>query len=230
VAPPKALVVEDAPEIAVVVRSMLQKEGYDVTVAHDGARGLAAARSERPELVVLDLSLPDADGVEICRELRTFSDAYVVMVTARDDEVDKVVGLTVGADDYITKPFSPRELSARIRAMRRRPRATPQPGLVEFDNLSIDTDAREVTLDGVDLGLTKIEYDLLVLLAASPRRTHTRTQLLQHIWGEWYGNDHVIDVHLGNLRKKLGESASRPRFIRTVRGVGYRFEPGARTS
>jgi DNA-binding response OmpR family regulator len=200
-------------------------EGYDVTVAHDGTRGLAAARATNPELVILDLSLPDGDGVEVCRELRTFSDAYVVMVTARDDEIDKIVGLTVGADDYVTKPFSPRELAARIRAMRRRPRAVPQPGMLEYGALRIDTEAREATMDAELVELTKIEYDLLELLALSPRRTYTRDQLLRHVWGEWYGDDHVIDVHMGNLRRKLGETASQPRFIRTVRGVGFRFDP-----
>jgi DNA-binding response OmpR family regulator len=146
------------------------------------------------------------------------------MVTARDDEVDKIVGLTVGADDYVTKPFSPRELAARIRAMRRRPRVTTQQEARDFGRLIVDPVAREVKVDGEDVE-TKIEFDILDLLSSSPRRTFTREQLLVQVWGEWFGDDHVIEVHMGKLRKKLGESASQPRHIRTLRGVGYRFEP-----
>ncbi len=222
---PQALIIEDSPEITMLVSGMLEKEGYDVRATPQGLRGVEYARAERPELVILDLSLPDADGVEICRQLRGFTDAYVVMVTARDDEVDKIVGLTVGADDYVTKPFSPRELAARIRAMRRRPRVEAQPDVRDFGHLVIDPVAREVRVDGTDVELTKIEFDILELLSGSPRRTFTREQLLEHVWGDWFGDDHVIEVHMGKLRKKLGESASQPRHIRTLRGVGYRFEP-----
>lgn len=221
----QALVIEDSPEITLLVRSLLEKEGYDVVATPQGRRGVEYARAERPELVILDLSLPDTDGVEVCRELRSFSDAYVVMVTARDDEVDKIVGLTVGADDYVTKPFSPRELAARIRAMRRRPRIPAQREARDFGHLVIDPSAREVIVDGDEVELTRIEFDILELLSGSPRRTFTREQLLEHVWGDWFGDDHVIEVHMGKLRKKLGESASRPRHIRTLRGVGYRFEP-----
>jgi DNA-binding response OmpR family regulator len=221
----QALVIEDSPEITLLVRGLLEKEGYSVVATPRGIQGLEWARAKKPELVILDLSLPDRDGVEICRELRSFSDAYVVMVTARDDEVDKIVGLTVGADDYVTKPFSPRELAARIRAMRRRPRVTSQQEARDFGRLIIDPVAREVTVDGTDVELTKIEFDILDLLSSSPRRTFTREQLLVQVWGEWFGDDHVIEVHMGKLRKKLGESASQPRHIRTLRGVGYRFEP-----
>jgi DNA-binding response OmpR family regulator len=218
-------VIEDSPEITLLVRSLLEKEGYDVVATPQGRRGVEYARAERPELVILDLSLPDTDGVEVCRELRSFSDAYVVMVTARDDEVDKIVGLTVGADDYVTKPFSPRELAARIRAMRRRPRVPAQREARDFGHLLVDPSAREVMVDGDEVELTRIEFDILELLSGSPRRTFTREQLLEHVWGDWFGDDHVIEVHMGKLRKKLGESASRPRHIRTLRGVGYRFEP-----
>ncbi|MFN8168580.1 MAG: response regulator transcription factor [Candidatus Nanopelagicales bacterium] len=221
----QALVIEDSPEITLLVRSLLEKEGYDVVATPQGRRGVEYARAERPELVILDLSLPDTDGVEVCRELRSFSDAYVVMVTARDDEVDKIVGLTVGADDYVTKPFSPRELAARVRAMRRRPRIPAQREARDFGHLVIDPSAREVVMDGEEVELTRIEFDILELLSGSPRRTFTREQLLEHVWGDWFGDDHVIEVHMGKLRKKLGESASRPRHIRTLRGVGYRFEP-----
>ena len=221
----QALVIEDSAEITLVVRSLLEQEGYDVVATPHGRRGVEYARAERPELVILDLSLPDIDGVEVCRELRRFSDAYVVIVSARDDEVDKIVGLTVGADDYVTKPFSPRELAARVRAMRRRPRARDQGSAREFGHLVIDASAREVVMAGTEVELTRIEFDLLELLSRSPRRTVTREQLLEHVWGDWFGDDHVIEVHMGKLRKKLGESAAQPRHIRTLRGVGYRFEP-----
>jgi DNA-binding response OmpR family regulator len=222
---PQALVIEDSPEITLLVRSLLEKEGYHVVATPRGHSGLEFARAERPELVVLDLSLPDSDGVEICRQLRSFSDAYVVMVTARDEEVDKIVGLTVGADDYVTKPFSPRELAARIRAMRRRPRVPAQREARDFGRLVIDPVAREVIVEGDTVELTKIEFDILDLLSSSPRRTFTREQLLQHVWGDWFGDDHVIEVHMGKLRRKIGETAAEPRHIRTLRGVGYRFEP-----
>jgi DNA-binding response OmpR family regulator len=151
------------------------------------------------------------------------------MVTGRTDEVDRVVGLTVGADDYVTKPFSARELAARIGAMRRRPRAAADPEVWDFGPLRVDVAARETTLDGVLVDLTKVEFDLLSKLASEPRRAFARAQLLDAVWGgDWYGDDHVVDVHIGNLRKKLGESGSSPRFVYTVRGVGFRFEPQPR--
>jgi DNA-binding response OmpR family regulator len=221
----RALVVEDSVEVARLIDQMLRKEGYEASIAPSVATALDLARRERPDLVLLDLSLPDGDGVEVCRELRQFSDAYIIIVTSRSDEVDKIVGLSVGADDYVTKPFSPRELAARIRAMRRRPRAPQvQEDLRAFDGLTVDPVAREVVLDGDLLDLTKIEFDLLDMLTGEPRRTFTREQVLERVWGDWYGDDHVIDVHMGNLRRKLGDHASSPRFVRTVRGVGYRFE------
>ncbi|GAA3338447.1 response regulator transcription factor [Amorphoplanes nipponensis] len=210
-------------------RHLLEKEGFDVVVATDGISAVELAQSERPDIAILDLGLPGVDGIEVCRRIRQFTDAYIVMVTGRTDEVDKIVGLSVGADDYVTKPFSPRELAARIQAMRRRPRAaaaTPNAAIREYGSLRIDPDVREVTVDGRVLDLTKIEFGLLDLLSSAPRRTFTRNQLLEDVWGDnWYGDDHIIDVHVGNLRKKLGESASSPRHIRTLRGVGYRFEP-----
>jgi DNA-binding response OmpR family regulator len=210
-------------------RHLLEKEGFDVVVATDGIAAVELAQRERPDIAILDLGLPGVDGIEVCRRIRQFTDAYVVMVTGRTDEVDKIVGLSVGADDYVTKPFSPRELAARIQAMRRRPRtaaAAPSAAVREFGTLRIDPDVREVTVDDRVLDLTKIEFGLLDLLSSAPRRTFTRNQLLEDVWGDnWYGDDHIIDVHVGNLRKKLGESASAPRYIRTLRGVGYRFEP-----
>ncbi len=227
---PRALLVEDSPEFVLLCKHLLEKEGFDVVVAGDGGSAVELARREVLELAVLDLGLPGLDGLEVCRRIRQFTDAYVIMVTGRTDEVDKIVGLSVGADDYVTKPFSPRELAARIQAMLRRPRAgtaAPQQQAVsEFGKLRIDPVVRELTVDGQPVELTKIEFDLLELLSSSPRRTFTRNQLLESVWGDnWFGDDHIIDVHMGNLRRKLGESASAPRHIRTVRGVGYRFEP-----
>jgi DNA-binding response OmpR family regulator len=223
---PKSLLVEDTPEFVALCQRMLENEGFSVTVARDGERGVDLARAERPELVLLDITLPGIDGFEVCRKIREFTDAYIVMVTSRDEELDKVVGLTVGADDYVTKPFSARELSARIGAMRRRPRVAEQPDVRDFGELVVDPVAREATLAGEHVDLTKIEFDMLDLLSGSPRRTFTREQLLRTVWGgEWYGDDHVIDVHMGNLRRKIGESAARQRHVKTVRGVGYRFDP-----
>lgn len=222
---PAALLVEDNSEYTLIGTRLLENEGYEVHVATDGENGVGLARVHRPEVVLLDVTLPGIDGFEVCRRIREFSDAYVIMVTGRTDEVDRIVGLTVGADDYVTKPFSARELAARIAAMRRRPRSAPVNSLLEFDGLTIDDSAREVTLDGNPLDLTKIEFDLLSKLASEPRRVFARQQLLDAVWGgDWYGDDHVVDVHMGNLRKKLGESGSKPRFIHTVRGVGFRFE------
>ena len=225
VARPIALLVEDNREYALIGTRLLENEGFDVASAPDGETGIRLARTRRPEVVLLDVSLPGIDGFEVCRRIREFSDAYVIMVTGRTDEVDRLVGLTVGADDYATKPFSARELAARIGAMRRRPRAAAPTDALEFEGLSIDPNAREVRLDGQLLDLTKIEFDLLTKLASEPRRVFARQQLLDAVWGaDWYGDDHVVDVHMGNLRKKLGESGSNPRFIHTVRGVGFRFE------
>jgi DNA-binding response OmpR family regulator len=226
---PRALLVEDSPELVTICRRLLEKEGFDVTVTTEGSRAVELVRQQRPELAVLDLGLPDIDGIEVCRRIRQFTDAYVIMVTGRADEVDRVVGLSVGADDYVIKPFFPRELTARIQAVRRRPRgpASPQATTIrEFGTLCIDPVVREVTLGGRIVDLTKIEFGILDLLSSSPRRTFTRGQMLEEVWGDnWGGSDHVIDVHVGNLRKKLNESGSTSRYIRTVRGIGYRFEP-----
>ncbi|MGV1003901.1 MAG: response regulator transcription factor [Candidatus Nanopelagicales bacterium] len=222
---PRALVIEDAPEVAALTMKLLSDDGFEVYAGSTGQQGLALARERAPDVILLDLSLPDIDGFEVCRALRKFSDAYVIMVTNRDDEVDRVVGLTVGADDYVAKPFSPRELIARIHAMRRRPRTPGALNTRDFGRLVLDPDARDVTLDGKTLGLTKIEFELLELLTSQPRRAFTRAQLLDQVWGEWYSGDHMIDVHIGNLRRKLGDTARKKRYVHTVRGVGFRFEP-----
>ena len=228
----RALVVDDAREFRELVGGVLRRDGFTVELAEEGEAALALVGSFDPDVVVLDIGLPGIDGVEVCRRLRTFSDAYVVMLTARQDEVDKLIGLSVGADDYITKPFSSRELLARIRAMLRRPRASADAsdaraaGAVRrVGDLEVDIPAREVRAAGTRVELTKIEFDLLSVMAASPRVAFTRAQLLERVWGQgWFGDDHVVDVHVSKLRQKLGDDPRAPRYVRTVRGVGYRVE------
>jgi DNA-binding response OmpR family regulator len=233
----RVLVVDDEVALARVVASYLQREGFTVDLAHDGPTAVAAARANDPDLVVLDVMLPGFDGVEVCRQLRGFTDAYVIMLTARDEEVDKVVGLSVGADDYMVKPFSPRELIARVRAMLRRPRAVAgSTGSSAGDEqepfrqggLVVDPVARSVTLDGVPVELTRTEFDLLAAMAARPRAAFTRRQLIEAVWGaDWYGDEHIVDVHVGHLRRKLGDDPAEPTHLRTVRGVGYGMAPAA---
>jgi DNA-binding response OmpR family regulator len=229
----RALVVDDEVPLADVVASYLRREHFEVIVCHSGAEALTAAREVDPDVVVLDLGLPGIDGVEVCRQLRTFSDAYVVMLTARDTEMDTIVGLSVGADDYVTKPFSPRELVARIRAMLRRPRTVgaaaqevAAPARV-FGRLSIDVASRQVFIDGELIALTRTEFDILAALSSRPGQVWSRRQLIEAVWGEpWVGNDHLVDVHVGHLRRKLGDDPTEPRFVFTVRGVGYRMGSG----
>ena len=224
--------VDDEAALAEVVASYLHRDHFEVTVCHTGAEALSVAREVDPDVVVLDLGLPGIDGLEVCRQLRTFSDAYVVMLTARDTEMDTIVGLSVGADDYVTKPFSPRELVARIRAMLRRPRtvgtaAEPVQAARLFGLLSIDVDSRQVFLDGEPIPLTRTEFDILAALSSRPGVVWSRRQLIDSVWGEpWVGNDHLVDVHVGHLRRKLGDDPADPRFVFTVRGVGYRMGTG----
>jgi two-component system alkaline phosphatase synthesis response regulator PhoP len=228
----KALVVDDEQHLRDLVTSYLQREGFTVYGAGDGQTALTLARQHTPEIVILDLMLPEVDGLEVCRRLRAFSDAYIIMLTARAEEIDRIIGLEVGADDYLTKPFSPRELMARVHAMLRRPRrgaaggalpsAMPPPQ--RFGDLVIDHDRREAALAGTVISLTPLEFALLTTLAAHPGRVFTRAQLLEHVWGQdYFGDDHVVDVHIANLRKKLGDDSTAPRFVETMRGVGYRF-------
>lgn len=208
-----------------LVGEYLRAAGMDVAVARDGPSALEAARARRPDVVVLDVMLPGLDGFEVLRQVRTFSDAYVIMLTARAEEIDRIVGLSVGADDYMVKPFSPRELVARVKALLRRPRAaSPDARSLQLGELVIDQPARTVTLRGEPLTLTTIEFDLLLTLALDPGVVFTRQRLLDRVWGmDYVGDEHVVDVHLGNLRRKLGDHATRPAFIETVRGAGYRF-------
>lgn len=222
----RVLVVDDAPEYLELLVPLLAREGYDVDTAEDGEAALAAARAAAPDVVVLDVMLPKLDGMEVCRRLRGFSDAYVIMLTGRSDEVDRIVGLEVGADDYLTKPFSPRELLARVRAMLRRPRATTSAALHgprSFGSLTLDVPGRSVTVGQDSVELTRTEFDLLATLASDPSVVFDRARLRDEVWGpDWYGDDHVVDVHIANLRKKLDRGDGR-QFVKTVRGVGYRL-------
>jgi two-component system, OmpR family, alkaline phosphatase synthesis response regulator PhoP len=227
--PAHILVVDDEPPIVELVRGYLEREGWRVSTAADGHAAIAMARASAPDVVVLDLMLPGIDGVEVCRTLRTFSDAYVLMLTARSEELDKLVGLAVGADDYLTKPFSPRELVARIKVLLRRSRSgSPVAGVgsdarAPVEGLDVDAARHEARVDGGLVELTPIEFNLLLVLARDPGVVVGRGVLLDRVWGpEFVGDDHLVDVHVGNLRKKLGDDPSQPRFIETVRGVGYR--------
>lgn len=220
------LVVDDEPELRQMLHRYLKAEGFEVAEATDGERALSRIRDAPPDLVVLDVGLPGADGFAVLQETRKFSDVPVIMLTARTEEVDRVIGLTIGADDYIAKPFSPRELVARIRAvLRRGTRSRAETGeRLEFEGITLDLAARRVSVDGRDVDLSTLEFDLLAALSSAPGRVFTRAQLLERVWGwDYFGTERVVDVHIGNIRKLLGDDASDPRFIGTVRGVGYRF-------
>jgi DNA-binding response OmpR family regulator len=230
--PLRVLVIDDEEVLAGMVSAYLDRAGYAVTVSHDGLDGLRLAREVDPDVVVLDLGLPGLDGVEVCRQIRTFSDCYVLMLTARTDEVDKLIGLSVGADDYMTKPFSARELVAHVQVLLRRPRTyrgsavSEEPARV-FGPLIIDPSSREVQLNGEPIDLTRTEFDVLDVLSSRPRFAFSRRQLMDEVWGDsWVGDDHLVDVHVGHLRRKLGDDPASPRFVLTVRGVGYRMGAG----
>jgi len=222
----KVLVVDDEPHIRTVLRGYLEAEGFAVAEAADGEAAIAAVRAGAPDLVLLDVMLPGIDGLETLRQLRTFTDAYVILVTARTEELDKLVGLGVGADDYVTKPFSPREVAARVKAVLRRGRGAT---LVEddqllFEGLTVDPTRREVVVDGALVELSSLEFDLVAALARAPGRVFSRAQLLQQVWGyDFYGDERVVDVHVRSLRSRLGDDATDPHLIATVRGVGYKF-------
>ena len=220
------LVVDDEPHIRTVLRGYLQADGFEVAEAADGAAALAALRAQPPDLVLLDVMMPGIDGLEVLRQLRTFSDVYVILVTARAEEVDKLVGLGVGADDYVTKPFSPREVTARVKAVLRRDRGvrTAPEATLRFDGLTIDTAGRDVVVNGAPVALSSLEFDLLAALAATPGRVFSRAQLLERVWGyDFYGDERVVDVHIRSLRARLGDPAGDPHVIATVRGAGYKF-------
>ncbi len=218
---PTILVVDDEPGILKLVTSYLEKEGYRVYTAADGPGALKAARAYKPDLIVLDIMLPGMDGIEVLTHLRRESDVYVIMLTARTEETDKIVGLSVGADDYVTKPFSPRELVARIKAALRRigGASRQESSVLAFRHIRMDTGSRRVWVDEREVELTTTEFDLLQALAEQPGMVFSRERLLEKVWGhDYFGEIRVVDVHIGHIRRKLGEA-----YIVTVRGVGYRF-------
>ncbi|WP_190243026.1 response regulator transcription factor [Arthrobacter globiformis] len=241
------LVIEDDHDIRELVRVVLTQAGFEVRAASSGAEGVLAAKELDPAVITLDLGLPDIDGFEVARQIRQFSDAYIVMLTARAEELDTLIGLESGADDYLTKPFRPRELRARVAAMMRRPRSTPD--LAEeagspsaatnegrkytHNGLDLSYDSRTVAVDGQELSLTRTEFDLLHALLEAGRMVRTKADLVRRLRDEPYdvgsyiseADERSVEVHMGNLRKKLGDSAQNPRWLQTVRGVGYRLAP-----
>jgi len=249
---PVVVVVEDDIDTRELIEHSLGMKGYEVHTASTGRAGLALIERVAPDLVTLDLGLPDLDGTEVCRRVREMSDAYIVMISARSEEVDRLIGLEIGADDYVTKPFSPRELQARVTAMFRRPRlgaASAQPPnvpvpptaaveevqpsatlaeegeVVTLGRLRVDRESRSVTVDETEVELTRTEFDLLATMIAAPRRVWGRDVLLRLVWGDgWAADEHLVEVHVGNMRRKLGRAAGSVAFIRTVRGVGYLME------
>jgi DNA-binding response OmpR family regulator len=221
--PPLILVVDDEPKVARLARDYLEKNGFRVTIAADGQSALAIARRERPDLVILDLLLPQMDGREVCRILRRESDVPIIMLTALSEEIDQVTGLEIGADDYITKPFSVRTLVARVRSLLRRTRGEVKaPSIVRTGGLEVDLDKHSVTFNNVPIKLTPNEFKLLYLLASHPGQTLTREQLLDDLHGAASSMDRSVDSHIKNLRKKL-EAASGEPMLETVYGIGYRF-------
>ena len=229
--PHKVLVVEDEANLLVALEYNLNSAGYDVLTAEDGENGLALARSEKPDLVILDVMLPKLDGFEICRILRRESDVRILMLTARGEEIDRVVGLELGADDYVTKPFSNRELMARVRNMLRRSDSDEAPGATSDDEMLVSGDliinlaGHTVTLDAKPLDVKPREYSLLALLVANKGRAFTRDQILERLWGHDYiGDTRTVDVHIRWLREKIEPDPASPKRITTIRGVGYRFD------
>lgn len=222
----KILIVDDNPKIVELVRLYLEKDGYRVFVAYDGLEALEVARQKQPDLIVLDLLLPGMDGLDVCRILRAESEVPIIMLTAKSTEEDKLVGLELGADDYLTKPFSPRELVARIRAVLRRvgKEAAQGPAELRFADLLIDRRSHEVQVRGEPVHLTPTEFRLLEVLAREPGRAFTRLELLDRVFGyDFEGFERTVDVHIKNLRKKIELDPKKPTHIKTVYGVGYKF-------
>lgn len=247
----RVLIVDDEPHIRTVLRAYLEADGVEVTEAADAETALATLRTDPPDLVLLDVMLPGMDGLELLRQVRGFSEVYVILVTARTEEVDKLVGLGVGADDYVTKPFSPREVTARVKAVLRRDRGaradrtdaartdaatdaartdaarterTEGNAPLRFEGLTIDPDRREVMVGATPVVLSALEFDLLTAMARAPGRVFSRAQLLEQVWSyDFYGDERVVDVHIRNLRAHLRDDASSPHLLATVRGVGYKF-------
>ena len=241
-----AVVIEDDADIASLLETALCSQGFEVAIAYDGLRGVELVTELNPDLVTLDVGLPGIDGLEVCRRIRPHTDAYVVMVTAQAEEIDRLIGLETGADDYLAKPISVRELKARVTALFRRPRhfidvplavgadPTPTPTrtaphqgnrVLRHGDLMVDVDAHRVWRDGEEVELTPTEFELLTRLMRSPGRVWSRAMLMAEIWGQTWGETHHVEVHLGNLRRKLGDRRGQVRFVETVRGVGYRMRP-----
>ena len=220
----RVLIVEDDQDVRDVLLTALEREHFELRQAGDGRTAVDVARTFEPDVILLDLNLPQMSGIDVCQRVRTFSDAYILMLTASDDLSDKLVGLSAGADDYVTKPCSMPEVIARIRALMRRTRVVSTADHVRaFGALLVDPASREVHVDGMPVTLTRIEFDLLDVLSADPKVVVSKARLLERVWGpNWYGDEHVVDVHMSNLRRKIGSS-----LIRTVRGVGYRLGDAA---
>jgi DNA-binding response OmpR family regulator len=226
--PLRVLVVDDEPPIVELLAGYLEREGWTVASAADGPAALNAVQAQDPDVVILDVMLPGMDGVEVCRRLRRFSDAYVLLLTARGEEIDRIVGLTVGADDYLVKPFSPREVVARLKAFQRRPRRTTGSASAPAPGLEVDEGRRTVRVDGAPVELTALEFNLLAAVIREPGIVVTRAALIGAVWGPGYdGDDHLLDVHVANVRRKLGDDPAAPRFVETVRGVGFRLRENA---
>ena len=219
------LVVEDEPNIADLVDLYLSRDGYRVLKQATGEAGLAAVRDHRPRLVILDVGLPDIDGLEVCRRIRATSALPVIFLTARADEIDRVLGLELGADDYLTKPFAPAELVARVKAVLRRTDGSQKAEIVQAGSAVVDVGRREIRVDDAPVDFTTKEFDLLRFLADRAGLAMSRQQILDQVWGhDWFGDERTVDVHIAQVRKKLGDSCT----IATVRGVGYRLEPKSR--
>ncbi|CAM5231160.1 DNA-binding response regulator [Streptomyces spiroverticillatus] len=224
----RVLVVDDDPTVAEVVTGYLERAGFTVAVAADGPGALDAARRNWPDLVVLDLMLPGMDGLQVCRTLRATGPVPVIMLTARSGEEERILGLEVGADDYVTKPFSPRELVLRVASVLRRAAVAPQPGPpLRSSGLEVDAAARRAAKDGVELALTLREFDLLVHFLRHPGQVRSREELMQEVWGWEFGDLSTVTVHVRRLRSKIEDDPARPRLIQTVWGAGYRFDPSA---
>ena len=223
---PRILIVDDEERIRSLVASYLKADGFEVVEANNGRDAVAEVERRKPDLVIMDVRMPGMDGFEALSEIRRTSDVYVIMLTARAEETDRIVGLSVGADDYVTKPFSPRELVARVKAVLRRARSgqSTSEDRLEFDVVTIDLGRREVFRNGELTDLTALQFDLLATLAESPGRVFSRGQLIERVWGwDFYGDERVVDVHIRNLRRALGDEAGDPEVVGTVRGVGYKL-------
>ncbi|MFW0860590.1 MAG: response regulator [Dethiobacter sp.] len=225
----RILVVDDEKTIVKGLKFSLEKEGYEVLAAYDGAEALSLFKKENPDLIVLDLMLPEVDGFEVCRRIRKGSEVPIIMLTARGEDIDKILGLELGADDYVTKPFNPRELTARIKAILRRsqiPSGKDQTGMqvIRLQDLQIDLFQRKVRIRDKEVDLTSKEFALLSLLASHPGRVFSREKLLEHVWGyDYYGDVRTVDVHIRHMREKIEPDPATPQLILTVWGAGYKF-------